>query len=193
MRRVFRSEDLAALLGTVAERVRVPAGQVAILVSAYEADAIERERERKARLIQAKAAVRRLTELRTKLYTDKLEGVVDEARWGEIDRGYQLQEADAQSEVERWSKVAEESPGRAARVLELLGRLPELYTEASDSRRAELLRALGWNYILKGGSVEPVYKEPFEAVANAVASGDWRSVVDKVRTAVEAEELIAVG
>jgi site-specific DNA recombinase len=170
-----RAEELSNRLSAVTERVRIPADVAERLVSEHEAKAFERERERKARLIQAKASLRRATDLRTKAYTDKLENVIDEWRWGEIDRAYAAQEEDARAEVERWSKCSGEKADRAAHTFKLLDRLPGLYAAASDEWRAAVLRVLGSNYILSADEVVPVFKPPFDRVAVGVETCDWRS------------------
>jgi DNA invertase Pin-like site-specific DNA recombinase len=179
----IRAEEIGGLLAPAVDALRVPADVYERLVSDYEAQAIDRERGRKARLIQAKAALRRASELRTKLYREKLEGVIDDARWGEIDREYAAEEEDARAEVERMTKSAESGADRAAAVFKLLDVLPDRYREESDDQRAVVLGAIGSNYVLDGYNVQAVYRSPFDKVAEGVRTGDWRSVIDEVQTA----------
>jgi hypothetical protein len=75
-------------------------------------------------------------------------------------------------------------------MFKLLDRLPSLYSRADDARRADLLRVLGSNYVLRGENVEPNYSRPFDRVAAGVETGDWRSIVDEVQTAIEATQAL---
>ena len=172
---MIRAEAMGGLLAPVVTAVHVPIDIYESLVREYEAQAVDRERERKTRLIQAKASLHRASELRTKAYTDKLEGLIDDARWGEVDRSFASEEEEARREVERLSRRAEAGIEHAARVFKLLDRLPELYRGETDDEKAALLRALGSNYIINGQNVVALYRPPFDRVAEGVRCSDWRS------------------
>jgi len=133
--------------------------------------------------MQARAALTRASSFRTKLYRDKLEGVLDEPRWAELDRSYFAEEQDARQQIERLSKT---EPGveETARWFKLLGSLPERFRGASDQTRADMLKVLGSNYILDGYNVDPVYVSPFDRVAEGVEKGDWRAVLAEVQTMI---------
>ncbi len=57
--------------------------------------------------------------------------------------------------------------------LELAQRLPELYMRKSHDERALALRIVSWNSVLTAENVEPIYKEPFAAIAKWRRSPDW--------------------
>jgi len=57
--------------------------------------------------------------------------------------------------------------------LELLERAPALYLRESHEERAKLLRTVVSNCRLTAENVVPVYREPFDAVAEGLRSGSW--------------------
>ena len=168
-----RAEELGDRLVVATQGVHADVDLVSELLEDYRKEAVGRERERRARLVQAKSALSRAKGLRTKLYTDKLEGVIDDERWGEIDSSYASQEGDARREIERWSKVVDQEADQAARMFKLLDSLPERYLGDSDEERAKVLRILCSNLILRGENIDPVYRNPFDKIAEGVRSGNW--------------------
>lgn len=55
----------------------------------------------------------------------------------------------------------------------LLQRAPELYQRQSHEERVRLLKVLLSNSVLMGGKLEPIYKKPFDLVAEGGHSGNW--------------------
>ena len=77
------------------------------------------------------------------------------------------------SSSETWSGSALKNPNDIAATFKLLERAPEWYNRRNDEERAELLNALCSNLVLRGESVDPNYRKPFDAVAEGLRSGDW--------------------
>ena len=82
----------------------------------------------------------------------------------------------------RLGDKSEPAVDEAQETFELLKRAPILYLEQTHEERARLLKALLSNCILKGGSIEPVYKKPFDLVAEGHVSGNWLPVEDYFQT-----------
>ncbi len=61
----------------------------------------------------------------------------------------------------------------AREAFNLLQRAPDLYLRQSHEERARLLKTLLSNCILKGGSADPIYRKPFDLVAEGHVSGNW--------------------
>jgi hypothetical protein len=86
------------------------------------------------------------------------------------------------SEIEQLENQQDPRVDDVRATLELLNRAPDLYRRQSDFERARLLRALIWNLTLTAESVDPVYRKPFDLIAEGVTSANWCPLVDKFGT-----------
>ena len=169
----IREEALSDLLLPVVEGLHMSEDLVrALLECMYERhkDEIER-REKELEALQKEEE--RLRTRRDMAYEDKLDGKITEARWLDMERRWS---SDAQGLHHRIVLLGEENEPAVDEVqetFELLQRAPRLYLEQTHEERARLLKTLLSNCVLKGGSAEPVYKKPFDLVAEGHVSGNW--------------------
>ena len=61
----------------------------------------------------------------------------------------------------------------AREAFELLERASELYSEQSPEEQAEALRILLSNCVMRGRKLEPIYRKPFDLVAEGLKTGNW--------------------
>ena len=85
-------------------------------------------------------------------------------------------------EAEAVGHVEEPSQDDVGATLELLRRALDLYIRQSDAERARLLRVLVWNCQVRGEDVSPIYRKPFDLVAQRVSSAIWYPLLDDFRT-----------
>jgi ParB-like chromosome segregation protein Spo0J len=75
--------------------------------------------------------------------------------------------------MEAIGTVSEPSVDDVQATLELLQRAPELYLRQNDEQRARLLRVLVWNCRWSDRKIEPIYRKPFDLVAQGISSANW--------------------
>jgi len=136
-----------------------------------------REEKRKHLLSKLDGIGRR----RDQSYVDKLDGRIGEERWLKMDRRFANEEFQVKCELETLGAEQEPSVDDIKATLELLHRGPELYRRQSECQRARLLRLLVWNCGLRGEDVDPVYRKPFDLIAQGVRSANWYPQEDSNR------------
>jgi site-specific DNA recombinase len=166
-------EKLSGDLLDVIAQIHISPAIVALLDSKLREDTVHRDRERKARIIQLKSEEQRIDELRDDAYVEKLEGTITEARWLSVDTRLAGRRELVQEEIHQLSSQRDTSPDNVRPTLELLERAPELYLRQNHTERARLLQTVTSNCIITADSLVPVYKTPFDAVAEGARSGNW--------------------
>ena len=168
-----REEQLSRELWSVVDGIHLSTDLVERIVGMFKEREEELERFRRARSLELKAEESRVLELRDSAYLDKLEGTVDEERWLSMDRRLSGQLDHVRDEKARLAVPVTTSVDNVREALELLERAPDLYLRESHEERAKLLRTVVSNCRLTAENVVPVYREPFDAVAEGLRSGNW--------------------
>jgi len=133
----------------------------------------ERDGERKRQLQRLSSRLNRIGQRREAAYEDKLDGNLSEERWLVIDRKWSREEFQIKCEMETLGTSQEPRRDDVEATLELLKRAAELYLRQNDEERARLLRLLVWNCVWEDGKAVPIYKKPFDLVAEGLQSGTW--------------------
>ena len=106
-------------------------------------------------------------------YADKLDGKITEERWLRLDREWEAAVARIDDQLELLKSVTEPRLDEANATFELLQRAPDLYSGQNPEEQASLLRTLVSNCFVNEENLVPVYKKPFDLVAEGLRSGDW--------------------
>lgn len=106
-------------------------------------------------------------------YDDKADGKITEERWLELDRRWSRDQFEIDSELEVVRSGIGPSVDDVRPTLELLERAPVLYMKQDDHGRARVLKTLLWNCRIRGENLDPVYRSPFDLVAEGVRSANW--------------------
>ena len=166
-------ETLGDKLAEVVDRVHLTEEQVAFLVRLLEGDADERIEVRKQRIKKLKRDRAQIESRRDSAYQDKLDGKIDEERWLRLDDEWEQQAGRLDDQIALLRATTEPRHDKAVEAFELLKRAPELYLQQNAQQRAELLHELVSNCEIKGDKLDPVYRKPFDAVAEGLRTGDW--------------------
>ena len=106
-------------------------------------------------------------------YEDKLKGNVSEARWVEMEQRWAEREDHLRDEITALEAGLGPAEDEAETTFKLLQRAPELYQRQSHAERVRLLKTLLSNSILQGGNLLPIYRKPFDLVAEGLKSSIW--------------------
>ena len=168
-----REERLSDALYQVVEAVHLSKEEIADLLNAFD----EKKEERRASKAQRRTELQReLTTIRgrkEKVYIDKLDGKISEERWLDLDGQWDKQIQLIEQQVASLDEPHETLRDEVERAFQLLQRAPELYLQRNHDERAQLLRLLVFNCKLRGETVEPIYRKPFEGVAIGKQTGNW--------------------
>ena len=107
-------------------------------------------------------------------YIDKLNGVLAEERWCQLEAQWSQR---AQLIIEQRQRLQNSlhatAVDSAKEAFELLQHASELYAKQPYEGQAKALRLLVSNCTLMGETIEPNYKKPFDLVAEGVKTGNW--------------------
>ena len=131
----------------------------------------EREMQRKTKALAGRKEL--LQRRRDIAYDDKADGKITEERWLELDRRWAREKFVIDSDLELAQAGTGPSVDDIRPTLELLERAPALYLKQDDYGRARVLKTLLWNCEIRGEKLDPIYRKPFDLVAEGVRSANW--------------------
>lgn len=169
----IREEQIGRLFLPIVERVHVSESLTRELLAGIRSEGQRRQRESKVRIRVINGELSGLREMRDRGYEDKLKGTLSEARWVEMERRWAEREDQLRNQIAALEAGVGPAEDEAEATFKLLQRAPELYQRQSHAKRVGLLRTLLSNSILEGGKLEPVYKTPFDLVAEGVSRSSW--------------------
>ena len=169
-----RQGELAKRLQSVVDSVRVPEAIVRQLLNEIGKGEAHREEEAKSRLDELEKEVAEISHRRDQAYIDKQDGLLDIDRWKELERGWAKRMALVE-ERQQGLRASLRTPAvdSASEALELLESASEMYLAQSVAEQAMALRILVSNCIVRGKTIEPYYRKPFDLVAEGLRSGEW--------------------
>ena len=165
----YSQDKLSLRLRTVLEGIRMTRANADELMALVLGDSEELERARKERKQLLKAEEKRLGERMDAMYEDRLSGVITEEQWIRRDSNHRGRLSVAREELAKLSCEASFDKEAVETTLELARRLPDLYLRKPHEERARALRIVASNCVLTAENVDPVYREPFAAIAK------WRN------------------
>lgn len=169
----IREDRLGVELASVVDRIHLSSTQASELLQLMRDRQEEDAKYRKARISKLKAHRDKLEERRDKAYADKADGILGQDRWLKMDNRWAAEDLLLRSEIRDLDSQRDPSVDNIRATLQLLNCASDLYRRQSDAERARLLRVLVCNCKLKGGSVEPTYRSPFDRIAEGVSSATW--------------------
>ena len=169
----IRQDRLGERLASVVDAVHITSELASDLVQLLMDREATQAVHRRNRLSGLENQLERVEHRRETAYSDKADGSIDPERWVRMDRKWAAEEMLIRGEIEDLEESAEPQMDNVKVTLELLNRAPVLYRRQTDSERARFLRVLVWNILITRGSVEPVYRRPFELIAQGAKSANW--------------------
>ena len=169
----YSQDKLSLRLREILEGIRMTKDNARQLMELVLEDSEEHRRERIARRIQLKAEEQGIIERMDSMYEDRLDSVITEEQWLRRNQAQETRLQIVRGELGRISGDGSFNQEAVETTLELAQRLPDLYLRKSHEERARALKIVSWNCMLTAETVEPVYKEPFAAIAKWRRSPSW--------------------
>ena len=153
------------------ENVRLTRQQVRALLEGIRSEGERRRKEAKRHMRAIRLQERELGEMRGRAYEDKLTGAISEDWWIGMERRWSERENQLRNQMELLELGTGPAEDEAEATFKLLQRAPALYQRQSHDQRARLLKVLLSNSVLVDRKLDPIYKKPFDLVAEGVHSG----------------------
>ena len=174
-----RQDVLAERLRSVVDNVHLPEEVAAALIEQIRDGERERETKLRERMEKLQEESSRLRGLRDKAYIDKLSEVLPEERWMELDAGWEKKLHELTREILRIQEALKRRGADDARqAFELLEHASALYKDQSAEEQAQALKILVSNCSVRGQTIEPHYRKPFDLVVEGNETGIWYAQQD---------------
>jgi len=165
---------LAERLQSVVDGVRIPQEVVIEILNQVREGEEERAKSIQKRIAALGTEDGALKQRQDKAYIDKLDGVLAEDRWRELESKWtKRSQAIAAQQKELEESLLRSGADDAKEAFKLLKSASILYSEQSPEEQARALKILVSNCTLKGKNIEPDYKKPFDLVAQGVRTANW--------------------
>lgn len=177
-----REEKLAETLAEVVGRVRIDSSVADDIRTALSAS-FETEREyRSKEVTRLKRQGSRIQDRLNQTYIDKIEGRIDTVFWKKMHERWISEQNAVSRRIENLTSSNLSYYEQGVEFIELAQAAPTLYLSQTVDEKAELLRTLLSNCTMKGATLCPTYKKPFNLIAegdsNDLMLGDWDSNPD---------------
>ncbi|MFC2099583.1 hypothetical protein ACFLSF_01980 [Candidatus Bipolaricaulota bacterium] len=169
-----RQDVLSQRLQSTVDNVRIPEEIVAQLLKEIEKGEASREERITERLAELQSELNEITRRRDQAYIDKQDQEITTKRWRELEKGWTQRIGLIEQQQERLKdSLHSRGTDNAREAFELLERASELYSKQTPEEQAEGLKILVSICKLKGKKLEPIYKKPFDLVAEGLRTDNW--------------------
>jgi site-specific DNA recombinase len=161
-----REEELALMVGEPLKRLRITNERLEWIKRAL-AESFRDQKDYKAKEIEKlQIEYKEIEDKISKMYEDKLAGVIPERFWKSKYREYQSRQSKILQCVEEHQKAGGNYLEDSSRILELAQKAYSLYVAQDSFEKRKLLDLLLWNSVLKDGKVISELRKPFDILAD---------------------------
>ena len=170
----IREEQLADLLGTVVERIQIPAELADWIAEDLRTSQSDLEQARQQALTHATQRRRGVQAKFDRGYDDYLEGRIPEGFWKRKSEEWEAELATVDAELARLSRPTPAYAVTAEKTLELAKNAYFLYSQQPFAERRRLLDTVLSNCTFDRGTLYPTYTKPFDLLSRGHETGNWR-------------------
>ena len=119
----------------------------------------------------------RMKELDTfvqRAYEDKLRGDLSEEKWRELDTAWKLEHANIGTEYDSLMDSQDEYMQRGVELIELMQHSGIIFKNATAEKKRKLVELVSSNLLLRDGTLEYLWKKPFDLLAVRGKNENWR-------------------
>lgn len=174
-----REEELAKQFGDALLRIRLDPEVLSWLKEAMQSSMTEERDYHGEAIHKLQDDYKRLQDRLDALYVDKLDGKVDEGTFLRLSERWRGEQEDLRKTLERHEKANRSYVDAGVQLLELAAKAHALYSQQPMLQRRRLLNYVFSNSTWKDGRLTPVFRQPFDMLANANASCEEKKAADK--------------
>lgn len=177
-----KEERLDELLAELVRAVQIDQDAVNWIVQALQSSASE---EREFRQKETDRLQRQVDSLQSRLdgaYIDKLDGTIDEGYWLDLSTKWRGEQDTAMALLQRHRDSDRNYVDQATNILELAQQAYSQYIHQDPLEKRKLLDSLLSNCIIRGTTLYPTYKKPFDLIVEGVKMQEKQARTDNSRT-----------
>lgn len=126
------------------------------------------------------------------IYIDKIDGKVLEEFYDQCTQKWQEELSQIKESIARHENSDSNYLAQGIHILELCNRAHRLYLRQTPNERAKLLNYMLSNCILSDGSLTPIYRKPFDLLAEGLHRQNWGRLLKRVRTCLKSTVLLEI-
>lgn len=178
----LREEQFEKVFDEATKKLTVTPAHKAAIVTALKESHVDEEKYNKEQIAILTQKIESLKSRISRLYTDKLDGVIEKEFWQEKDNEWRYELARLSSKIEAHNKADKNYMNKGVELLELLENLYPRYLQQNSAEKSKLIKTIFQNFFVDGQNIEYDYKKPFDIFAEGLScSLDW-GLVDNLRT-----------
>jgi site-specific DNA recombinase len=169
----YREEDLDKEFLNIVKRISIPPELYEWLKECLESEFKTRKIEitRQRESLQVRRG--KIETIMKKAYQDKIEGKISDEFWGSVYKNWETELSGINYQLQNMENLADLNYDWAEEAIELSYLAGSLYLNAEPADKRKLLQSILSNCELKGGSLYPVYKKPFDILSNGHEPDKW--------------------
>ena len=105
----------------------------------------------------------------SKIYLDKLDGLIDDEFWAEKNNEWRLEHARILQDIKAQTRASINYMQQGVKLVELLENLYTQYIQLESSEKAKLLKFIFRNFSTDGQNVHYDYNRPFDIFAKGLS------------------------
>jgi hypothetical protein len=117
-----------------------------------------------------------------KAYDDKLAGELTPEEWREKNERWRREREETYTKMQALDSMKDEYIENGVLLIELAQRSEILYKEATSEERRQLIEIISSNRVLRDGTIEIIYRKPFDLLAASTSEGKWWTACPAYRT-----------
>jgi len=178
----LREEQFEKVFDEAIKKLTVTPAHKAAIITALKESLVDEEKYHKEQVAILTQKITSLDTRITRLYTDKLDSVIDNDFWQEKDREWKYELAKLTSKLDAHIKAKGCYMNRGIELVELLENLYPRYLRQNSTEKSKLIKIIFQNFYTEGQNIGYDYKKPFDIFAEGLScSLDW-GLVYNLRT-----------
>lgn len=170
----IREEKLAELLGDLIRRIQIDASVAEKIRNALK-EGFDQEKDfRKSEIEKLQRTYDKIQERLDQCYLDKLDGTINADFWQSMNDKLSAEQNEITGKIRRLEQSNRNYFQEGVKFLELAQQAYSQYLIQNPAEQAKLLKGLLSNCTIKGTTLYPTYKKPFNFIAEGDISQQWR-------------------
>lgn len=159
-------EEVALRLGDAIQRISIDPPRVEWIKQALKASHREEAKFHKEAVDDLRRQMTRLENRLSQTYIDKIDGVIPEEEWKRLHEKFSIELDGIRLRLDSHTKANLDYCEQGAMILELAQDAYNQYLAQNDAEKRKLLDFVLSNCLVKGAEFNPVYRQPFDLLAD---------------------------
>jgi len=183
--KAIRKEALIEKFGEIVKKVKIDSNLLNWLKEALKESHKDEKKYHNSQIENLQKQYTKYKNRLDKLYEDKLDGIITKEFFEEKNKLWSKEQLDILTMIEKHKNANANYFDQGIKILELTQKLYSVYFQKNSKEKGQLVNLLLSNCTLNDRNLYPVYKKPFNLLAEEPSRILWWCLLDDVRTFFE--------